>query len=250
MRKIQAVTVCVNYSDFLIHCINNKEVFDKWIIVTDTKDNETKQLCDTHGLTCIQTDVFYEGDAPFRKYAGINEGLKHVDKDAWVVFIDGDIILSPHSKRVLQEIPLDDNNIYGIDRLNINDYDNYIKFRDNTTLIRDNWLMTSGGLEFGSRIVHIYGEWGDEGRFTGWKPLGFFQMCKREKFDTYPEGSKDASHGDIAFAKLWSRYNRTLIPEMIGIHINTENYHGNNWQGRKSKPFKPKNILEKVISKL
>lgn len=77
----------------------------------------------------------------------------------------------------------------------------------------------------------------DNGQFTGWKPLGFFQMAHRSAFDTYPEGSIDASHGDLAFAKLWDRKDRELIPEIIGIHIETGEWKSMNWQGRRSKVF-------------
>lgn len=243
--KIEALTVCVNYSDFLIHAIKyNKHIFDKWVIVTDTKDIKTKELCDKHGLTCVQTDVFYKDGAKFRKYAGINEGLKYLDKDAWICFLDGDIILSPFTRRTLENLKLNKNKIYGIDRFNCTGYERWIKYQKSGGVLLDNWLLHGAGLEWGVRIVHIYGEKGDCGKFTGWKPLGFFQLVHGTKFSIYPEGSEDASHGDLAFAKLWDRSHRELIPEIVGIHLDTSTYKSHNWWGRKSNVF----FYEKKVS--
>src|SRR6185312_13003905 len=118
--KLQALTVSVQYDDFLQHSIQeNLKLFDKWIIVTDTKDIKTKELCDQYPkILCIQTDIFYHHGAPFDKYAGINEGLKYVDDDAWILFLDSDIILHYEMRRTLEKLHLDKTCIYGIDRLN------------------------------------------------------------------------------------------------------------------------------------
>lgn len=245
--KIEALTICVNYSDFLVHCIKaNKQYFDKWVIVTDTKDQKTKDLCDEHGLICVQTDVFYEGGAKFRKYAGINEGIKHLDKDGWVLFIDGDIILSQWTRRVLEKRNLDPNKIYGIDRLNCFGYERWVEYQQGTPVLINNWLLQSSGLEWGARIVHIYGEEGENGLFTGWKPLGFFQLVHSSRLGDYPEGSDDASHGDLAFAKLWKPEEREFIPEIIGIHIYTESHKGSNWKGRRSDLFDYSRTVSKI----
>ena len=237
--RIEAITICVGYSDFLEHSIRyNKDIFDLWVVVTDTKDLKTKELCDKNGIHCVQTDCFYEDGAAFRKYRGINEGLKYLKKDGWVCFLDGDILLSPWTRRVLEEKKLQEHKLYGIDRLNCKGYERFVEFEKGSPIIIDNWLLHSAGLEFGARIVHIYGEQEDNGKFTGWKPLGFFQLAHSSKLpDYYPEGSRDASHGDLAFTKLWSTENRELIPEIIGVHLYTEDYKGHNWEGRKSKPF-------------
>jgi len=236
--KLEVVTVCVNYADFLEPVIiANKAFFDKWVIVTDTKDIVTKELCDKYNLICVQTDVFYEGGAPFRKYAGINEGVKHLDKDGWILFLDGDIVLSKWARRVLESRKLDTNKIYGIDRVNCKGYERWVEYQKTEGVLINNWLLHSAGLEFGARIVHIYGEEGENGLFTGYKPLGFFQLVHSSRFTYYPEGSQDASHGDLAFAKLWAPEERELIPEILGVHLFTDAFKGNNWLGRKSKPF-------------
>lgn len=238
--KLQAITVSVNYSDFLVHSLKaNRHLFDKWIIVTDTKDETTKALCIAFDVICIQTDVFYK-NARFNKYAGINEGLKYVDNDAWIIFLDSDIILQPDMPRVLRELKLDITCLYGIDRLNIIGYERWNEFKRGRGLLIENWLLTSQKLELGSRLVHYYGHEGENGRFEGWRPLGFFQLCHKSAFSIYPQDTDGADHCDLLFARLWPRRKRHFIPELLAIHIES---HGTskamNWHGRRSKPFLP-----------
>lgn len=236
--QISAISVCVNYSDFAAWSIMaNKDLFSKWIIVTDTKDELTKQLCSYHGVQCIQTDIFYE-DGSFKKFKGINEALKKVGNNEWVVFIDIDMVLPPHTKRVFSELEFDKKCIYGIDRVNCNGIQSWIKFVNNPRLIIDSWLLTPSGMNLGSRIIHLYGQRGDNGKFGGYKPLGFFQMCHTSQFSKYPDECKGADHCDIVFANLWSRSQRTLIPEILGVHLESEdNKWGSNWNGRLTAPF-------------
>lgn len=238
--QLTAITVSVNYSDFLCHALLwNKHLFSKWIVVTDTKDNITKDLCVYHGVTCIQTDVFYE-EGGFNKYAGINEALKKATKDEWVLFLDSDIILPPHTKRTLDNLEMDKNSIYGIDRLDAVGISQYINFVNHPRNLIDNWLVSSSNLPLGSRIAHIYGQKGDNGKFSGWKPLGFFQLAHSSSFNMYPQNCKGADHCDIVFANCYSRVNRLLIPEILSIHLVSDDATwSSNWNGRKTAPFLP-----------
>ena len=70
---LEAVTVCVDYSDILALTIPyNKSVIDNWVIVTSTADKKTQGLCDYHKVKCITTDVFYESEDIFNKGKGVN----------------------------------------------------------------------------------------------------------------------------------------------------------------------------------
>jgi hypothetical protein len=262
MKKLTALTVCVGYSDFLCWTITeNKHLFDQWIIVTDTKDTKTKELCDNHNVMCIQTDVFYENGSIFNKYAGINEGLKHVDKNSWILFLDGDIVLHGLTKYILEKLPLDEKNIYGIDRVNCIGLENWLNYIAKRDAVFQNWLLHTSGMPLGARLVHYFGEARDEGIFLGWRPLGFFQLCHMSAFDHYPQKTIGADHCDLEFVRNWKRENRVLIPELIGIHLESEGaYKGVNWYGRKSLPFeigvketlmfKIKSIWWRIYSKL
>jgi glycosyltransferase involved in cell wall biosynthesis len=242
--KLQCLTVSVNYSDFILHTLPaNKALFDRWVVVTDTKDLRTKELCDEHGVLCIQTDVFYEGGAFFNKYAGINEGLKYIDDDAWVLFLDSDIVLHHEMRRTLISLKLDPTCLYGVDRLNIQGVKMWEEYKAGPSMLKHNWMLTTGGLELGARLVHLYGHEGENGRFEGWRPLGFFQLAHRSAFIDYPQQAKGADHEDLEFARLWHRSKRVFIPELFAIHLESERTHkGVNWYGRKSEPFVAKEL--------
>lgn len=255
--KLEALTIAVNYDDLFVHVAKENHIyFDKWVVVTDTKDTKITEVCSKYpNITLIKTDVFYSNNAKFRKYAGINEGLKHISKDAWVLFLDADIVLSNYTRRVLENIPLDKTKIYGIDRVNCKSYEDWVFYKRYKNVIYDNWLLNPASFELGSRIIHIYGEQEDRGKFTGYKPLGFFQLAHRSSFNHYPEGSIDASHGDIQFVKDYfpRRDKRELIPEILGIHLSTELNVGLNWEGRKSLRFEYQpntSIFKKLIDKI
>lgn len=238
--KLQAVTVSVNYADFLdVVAQENKKNFDKWIIITDTKDLATKEVCDKHGLECIQTDSFYANGAKFNKWAGLNEGLDRVDKDAWCLIIDGDIVLHHLTRRTLEKLNLDSTFIYGMDRLDCIGFEAWDHYKESAGILKENWLLHTSGLKLGARLVHHYGMEGENGRFEGWRPLGFFQLMHRSAFDRHPQDSDSADHCDLTFARQWPRDKRMLIPELFAIHLISEDGRkGQNWRGRKSKPFK------------
>jgi len=238
--KLQAVTVSVNYSDFLVHMLEeNAHLFDKWVIVTNHKDKATKELCDKYkNVACVQTDSFYKDGAKFNKFAGINDGLVFVDNDAWVLFIDSDIILHPLTKRVLENVDLDKKFIYGIDRVNCVGRELWEDHKFKRNLLINNWLLTNAGFPLGARLVHYYGYENGDGKFAGWNPLGFFQLAHRSAFDKYPQNSVGADHCDLVFARQWPRKYRMLIPELLAIHLESKfTIKGNNWLGRISLPF-------------
>lgn len=233
--KISVVTVCVNYADFLVTSLPiNKEIFDEIIIVTDSKDLKTLEICNKENVTCIVTDIFYH-KGKFNKYAGINEGLRYIKND-WVLFLDADIVLDPLTKRVLNELYLSKDNIYGVDRVNCTGIQSW---ENKKPQVIDNWLLTSASMEFGSRICHYYGQQGDNGKYGGWKPLGFFQLVHKSTIKGgYPQLCTGADHCDIVMANRYHRNNRVLIPEILGIHLESVGSKwGDNWEGRTSISF-------------
>jgi glycosyltransferase involved in cell wall biosynthesis len=241
--KPTAVTVSANYSDFLCWTAPfNRHLFRDWIVVTTPQDKVTQNICKTWGLNLVVTDVM-TAEGGFNKWAGINEGLKKVRGDGWVLFLDSDIIIPHQFKRTFEQLNsldyFDKQTLYGVDRLNCTGFDKFINLIQNPTFYEDNWLLTCAGLELGSRIVHLYGQQGDNGKFGGYKPLGFFQLAHTSSFDCYPTDKASADHCDIQFANQYSRKNRKLIEEFFAIHLESSGVWGNNWKGRKSPPFAP-----------
>ena len=99
--KLEALTICVNYSDYLERIIPyNKNYFDKWIIITTYEDEDTLKICDKYDIWCLRTKAFDDpgesrdiSENKFNKGSAINKGLKHLDKDGWVLHFDADIII-------------------------------------------------------------------------------------------------------------------------------------------------------------
>ena len=233
--KIEAVTVCVNYSDFLAHTLpHNKNHFNKIVIVTDTKDIDTKKVCDFYNVMCVQTDVFYENGNKINKGKGINEGLKHLDMDGWVVHLDADIYLPPLTRSILENLELDNKTIYGIDRMMCPSYKDWLYFIDNPSLLHEGWIYVHpSAFPMGVRIAEYKGK--------GWEPIGFFQMWnpKGSGVFEYPKEHGAVDRSDVIFAKKFPRSKRQLLPEIISIHIDSEEavQMGKNWSGRQTTKF-------------
>lgn len=253
IRKLSApltcVTVSVNYTDFLKYTITaNKQHFDRWVVVTDTKDIATYQMCITNGIECIQTDVFYSNGARFNKYAAIQEGLKTVSKDDWVLFLDSDILLPQQTRRILENLNLDEDCLYGLDRLNIRGIEELWAYLEGPGMLKENWMLSTAGLEMGARLVHHYGHAGENGRFEGWRPLGFFQLAHHSSFETYPDNSIGADANDLVFARQWPRHRRIFIPELFVLHLESKKATKSiNWYGRKSGNFEEVGESEPII---
>ena len=117
-RKLEAVSVCVNYGDFLAQTLPHiHHLFDKLVIVTTPADRYTQQVCEYFRVECVQTNAFYDDGAIFNKARGINAGLAKLSLDGWVLHLDSDIYLPPWTRSILDRIHLDEGAIYGIDRL-------------------------------------------------------------------------------------------------------------------------------------
>ena len=89
---INAVTVCINFSHYLKHCISNKRFFKRWVIVTHKDDTDTIKLCEKHNLEYILSKTIY--DRVFNKGSAVNEGFNYLGKDKeWYCHIDADVLL-------------------------------------------------------------------------------------------------------------------------------------------------------------
>ena len=65
---LEAVSVCVNFSDILAHTLPlNKRHFDRMVIVRDSRDVATWNLCRHHHVECLTTDEFYVKEQAFNK---------------------------------------------------------------------------------------------------------------------------------------------------------------------------------------
>jgi len=249
---LEAVTVCVNYGDFLAWTLPaNKHVFgynkwgqSNWVIVTDKRDHHTKRVCDYHNVRCIQTDAFYEGGQSFNKANGINAGLEVLGKRGWVLHLDADIYLPPETQGIIPKLELDPECIYGFDRFNCRSFEDFAHYLTIPRLSHENWIFAHTNLfEMATRVVAYKGE--------GYIPIGFGQLWNpsKSKIKKYPDKHDTAARTDMQFAKMWSRDKRRFIPDFIGIHLESEvpTKMGVNWNGRTTIPFGPKSFVEEEL---
>jgi hypothetical protein len=227
---MEAITVCVNYGDFLAHTLpHNRKHFSNYIVVTSTSDSFTKRVCDFYEVKCFQTDIFYQNNDVFNKGKGINAAIKHLNLDRWVLHLDADIYLFPNFKTILKGANLDEQSLYSVDRLMCNSYEDWLKFLSNP-------LTTYNGVtekfKIGTRLINQ-----DD---MGYLPLGYFQLWhpQRSGVHKYCENHGKADYTDLKFSKQWSRDKRKLIADMFVVHLDSQKSPmGENWSGRKTPLF-------------
>lgn len=232
--KLECVTICVNYGDFLSSIVSNRTLFNKWIVVTDLHDIHTKSVCDFYMIECIQTDIFYRNGG-FDKASGINLAIKQLSSDAWILHMDADIFLPPITRFILNNLKLDPTCIYGIDRYYVKSFYDWNKYITNPTPIYDRgFLLHMAHFEVGARLVHYWT------KGESYCPIGFFQLWKPLESGvlTYPEEFHTIHQTDILLAHKFPQENRRLIPDLICFHLESEAVKmGENWNGRKTKYF-------------
>jgi hypothetical protein len=235
-ERVQGVTVCVNYSDFLeVTLEENLSHFSEFVVVTDYRDRKTQGVCQKHSVYCVQTDVFFErpGDV-FNKGAAINLGIAHLRKPGWFVHLDADIVLPDRFNTALHKARLDPECIYGADRLEVVGFEQWQKQQSHGAYKRQHQyrcLLQNPGNRLGARLIH---------NEYGYCPIGYFQLWHSSTEKRYPHNVGSAEHTDVLFACQWPLRKRLLLPTVLVYHLQSEaGRMGVNWEGRKTKPFGP-----------
>jgi hypothetical protein len=235
---LEAVTVCVNYADFLEETIpHNLPQLDLWTVVTTPEDERTQGVCARYGLRCLKTECFYRDvERPsINKSRGINYGLAHQSHSGWMLHLDSDIVLPPQFRKMVENAELDPACLYGMDRVNCTGSAAWDAFRHDPELQYE-WsclVKPPRGWRLGARIAH--------GDYGGYCPIGFFQLWnpRGSGVNRYPmtvEGNME--HTDVLFAIQWPRARRHLLPEGFCVHLESSGEFGANWHGRKTPPFR------------
>lgn len=231
--KIETIITCVNYHDVLAFTLPiNRTHFHKTLVVTSKEDKDTQRLCQLYNVEFLATDAFFEDGSVLNKGRAINEGLKHLDKDGWVLQMDADCLLMPQTMQNLYSLNLNPQFLYGCDRILIESFVDFVRFIQMPDIYEENWLMNLSKFKMGSRITQYY-----SGQL--YQILGFFQLWNPSgsKVTSYPDHD-DASRSDILFSEQFHRSRRSLIPEVIAVHLEEgTSQTGKNWTGRNSKKF-------------
>lgn len=172
--KIDAITVCVDYSDHLNKILSNKSVLNRWVIVTHKSDIKTIDICKENGLEYILSDRIYSDMSPFAKGKAINEGLKYLCPNDWILQLDSDTLLPSDFKEYIDSYQLNREFIYGCTRIDINGEKVMEMTPDNTPVL-------------------------DE-------VIGFFQLWHSSFTTKYSEDSKTASEDDVAHFRKFKNH--------------------------------------------
>lgn len=228
--KINALTVSVNYADFLSHTLPSmRGVFDRLVVVTSPDDKETQKLCKYWWVECLITDIMYKDSADFNKGLAIQFGLDYLKSDDWICHIDSDIYLPPRFNEFIRCKNLVKDNIYGIDRLDVKDWATWINFYSKPFSMHNGHSVWSG-LPVMYRCLSA-------GNYI---PIGYFQLwnAKSKYYKEYNDKHTNAAGSDLDFANNWPAENRILIPELYVYHLSSEEAEiGTNWFCRKTRQF-------------
>jgi hypothetical protein len=233
---LEAVSICVDYSDFLAHTLpQNRSHFNRWVIVTAPHDRATQRLCAHYHVECFVTEAFYRRGDRFNKGRGINAGLSRLRKRDWLLHLDADIVLPPRTREFLEASDLDPHCVYGIDRLMCRDFDSWANYqRQPVPQFQNEVFVQLKPFPIGTRVAKL-----DAG---GYVPIGFFQLWNAASGRlSYPEHHSTAARSDMLFSLQWNRQHRQLLPEIVGIHLATDLSAaiGANWNGRTTPAFGP-----------
>ena len=231
---LEGITVCIDYSDFLdVALQENLHHFDQFVVVTSFGDSATHDVCERHGVICVQTDLCYESGSAFNKGLAINLGLAHLRHEGWLIHLDADIVLPDRLRTVLEKSRLDKRCVYGADRVNVRGFAEWERVKKDPAYARQfhhRFLINvPEGLPLGARLLH------DE---FGYCPLGFFQLWHSSARRRYPINQGSAEHTDVLFSCQWPAANRRLLPGAICYHMESEGAQwGANWNGRQTRRF-------------
>jgi hypothetical protein len=240
--RIEAVTVCVGYGDFLAATLpENLSLVEDLIVVTSPDDDETRAVCRKHSVHHVLSND-HRRDGPFNKARMIQRGFDQIGGRDWILHLDADVVLPRKFRQLVDVAHLDERTIYGADRCNLVGWDKWQNLKkyagawDNHAHQCGHWFHPE--LQVCSRWVS---------KIHGYVPIGFFQLFHGMALvdggyhqRAYPLHHGDAARTDVQFALQWDRRHRQILPEVIVLHLDSAaSALGANWKGRTTPRFGP-----------
>jgi hypothetical protein len=180
--KIEAVTVCVDYSHYLKKVISNKNKLDRWVIVTHRSDKDTIKLCKKENIEFVLSKKIFK-KAKFAKGKAINEGLNILEKKDWILHLDADQLLPENFREITKQTCTDETKLYGCRRFKTTE-----EPMPGLKLVKK--CPVSGINKV--YILHL--------------PIGFFQLWHSSICTKYPSVSKNTLHDDWIFLSNWRKH--------------------------------------------
>lgn len=226
--RLEALTVCVGFDDFLeVTLAANMPHVDTMIVVTSHEDRATAKVVNKYGAMLVQTDLFKKNGRNFNKGAAINAGFAYFQYVGWRLHLDSDIALPDNFRRVLfNRTHLNRNCIYGADRMETIGRNEINRLRSQPQHRHGSHIRIEAPL--GHRFIDP---------LNGYTPLGFFQLWHASVHRAYPYSLGTAAHDDIMFAAQWKREHRQHLPTAVCHHIlAAPSRQGENWDGHRKQP--------------
>jgi hypothetical protein len=208
-------------------------LFDRVLVVTSEKDYETQETCRRLSCPYYATNIMYKDGDVFNKARAIDFAIGYTRYNEWMVQLDADMYLPPMTRKWLEWRTMDEECIYGIDRVHCVGYENWKKFeKDSDYYIQFDYMCR----------IHIPKQFPVLDRiairdYGGYIPIGFFQMWHCKHGRRYPIALGSAEHTDVLHSIQWGENKRVLIPEIVGTHVTPVMMPlGSNWKGRDKMP--------------
>lgn len=197
MSKLEAITICVNYDDFLeITLPRNIKHFDKYYIVTTPTDTKTIQVCQKVAndnptkIHCITTDVFTWKGAKFNKGAAIDLAIQNLKYQDWVGTIDSDTLLHNTFRQDFLDFATDIECSYASRRYDVPTFNEWKEIDGNPDLIKTKRLYR--GIGYGNNF------------FWNYRSNIFQDILERTGGWPYPNWFPHVAESDWMFRNLWS----------------------------------------------
>jgi glycosyltransferase involved in cell wall biosynthesis len=191
IKSLTAIIAAIKYDDFLdITLFENKGIFDHTVVITDSKDIKTQELCKKHKVTCLVTDVFYINNNKFNRGMAYNLAFEHLKKTLdWVLLLDADIVVPKDFEKLFFDGKPDINSMYGCRRYDIQEYSDWEKIKENKELLKNHRLFRGVG----------YGYF----QLFNFKSNIIKQLSINDNVIIYPP-FPTVSEGDWVFRNYWS----------------------------------------------
>lgn len=112
--KINCITVCVDYLDFLSLTLEyNRDLFNKYVIITSKKYyniSNIQDICSIYNCDVFVTDSFYDNGAYFNKWKALEEALDSFNRfaNSWMCILDSDIVFPKVAYKTLLDLRIGD----------------------------------------------------------------------------------------------------------------------------------------------
>lgn len=195
--ELIAITTSVNYTDYLVHCLDSlSRVVDGVCVVTQDHDSAI-DACSRSCATALRFGGWRDGGAAFNKAGAIRfaqERVHEAHPDAWYLLVDADVVMQDNARAIIEENATDTESLYSARR---------VDFHTAAELSEGKPTKTYGSIF-----------------------AGYFQLYRRHVL--YPEWSRSAEACDLAFVRQFASC--SVLPLVVG-HLGREQV---NWEGRRS----------------